>query len=322
MGVNLSTAYNNLYVLLDAGVPLLRSLDNIIEGTTGHVRQGFEFLKKGAVQGTPLAKSMSDYSRVFGYMDVVVVEAAEMSGSLPEALKLLGDWHEFCRSMKRIILSGLALPILILHVAALIIPVPGLAMGGDWSLRVYLMGMLSVLMPFYIAGGAVLFIVKFLPERGIIRRALDGFVLRIPVLGQAVLNLAMTRYCRSFYMMYKARVPIVTSLEKAAAVTGNATVSKMFAGGADAAKRGEDASQGFSRKLPRDFIEMWRTGEEAGSLDLMTKKLGDNYAFTAELLLKSLAAWTPKIVYLFVCIRMLMAMFGLAHEIYGSYTNF
>ena len=322
MGVNLATAYNNLHVLLDAGVPLLRSLDNIIEGTQGHIRRAFQFLKTNAAQGNPLAKSMAEYPRVFGYMDIVVIEAAETSGSLPEALKLLADWHQFCKRMKGIIGSGMVLPILILHFGAFLIPLPTVLLSdAGWSTRTFLSAAFSVLLPFYIVAAVIISIIKFMPERGVLRRVFDGIVLRIPLIGQAVRHLAIARYCRAFHMMFKAGVPIIESLEKSESVTGNVVISSQLAGGTEAAKQGGDVSQGFSKRLPRDFLELWRTGEEAGSLDTITKKLGDNHSFTAELLLKNIAMWTPRIVYAFIAIRMIVAILGYYSSMYGSVMN-
>jgi type II secretory pathway component PulF len=122
-------------------------------------------------------------------------------------------------------------------------------------------------------------------------------------------------------MMFKAGVPIVESLEKSESVTGNTVISKQLAGGTEAAKRGGEVSQGFSKSLPRDFLELWRTGEEAGSLDTITKKLGDNHSFTAELLLKNLAVWLPRIIYAFIAIRLIIAIFKLQGLIYGRHMN-
>ena len=59
MAKNLSMAYHNLSVMLDAGVPLLRSLNTIAEGQKRRIQQAFQALADGSRSRT--APAVSDF---------------------------------------------------------------------------------------------------------------------------------------------------------------------------------------------------------------------------------------------------------------------
>ncbi|MFB0525187.1 MAG: type II secretion system F family protein, partial [Phycisphaerae bacterium] len=122
MTKKLAVAYYNLSIMLDAGMPLLRSLDTTAAGLKGNLKNAFSVLAKRASAGDSLAETMRKHPWVFAPLDVMLVEVAEMSGNLPQSLKHLSQWYEFCNRLKHIIISGLLLPAVIITIAAPIIP--------------------------------------------------------------------------------------------------------------------------------------------------------------------------------------------------------
>ena len=93
MKATIALAYHNLAMMLNAGVPLLRSLTTVAEGLDRRLSTAFRDLADGASHGDTLAQTMTKRPCVFGLLDAMVVRAAETSGSLPEALALLSRWH-------------------------------------------------------------------------------------------------------------------------------------------------------------------------------------------------------------------------------------
>lgn len=308
MAKSLAMAYHNLSVMLDAGVPLLRSINTIASGSEPRMRKAFLALADSVSQGNPLAETMSQNPKLFNPVDVMLIQAAETSGSLPELIGLLSKWHESSQRMLRKMRSGMLLPILILTLAAFIAPIPGFV-AGDWRIGTYLLAVVRILLLFWIPAGIIILIVRKAPKTGPVRRLLDQIVLRIPLLGKAMYRLALSRYCWVFHMLCKAGVPVTDCVSMAVAATGNAVVGDMFRPAVESVRAGESICQGFSKRLPRELVEMWRIGEETGTLDNVTKRLAENNAEAAEFSLNEFARWFPRFVYFLVCLLMIFYVF-------------
>jgi type IV pilus assembly protein PilC len=311
MAKGLAMAYHNLSTMLDAGVPLLRSLSTVASGLESRKQKAFLALADGVSQGNPLSETMTQIPKLFGPLDVMLIEAAETSGSLPELLGLLSEWHESSRRLVRKLWSGMIYPILILTIAAFVAPIPRFILGGG-TFRTYLLDVASILMLFWVPAVIIILIVRLTPETGFLRRLLDRIVLRIPGLGKAMYRLAISRYCWVFHMLCKAGVPASECAGMAVSATGNTVVANLFRPGVEKVKAGEPVCEGFSPKLPREIVEMWRVGEETGTLDDMTKRLARSNAEATEFWLNEFARWFPRFVYLLVClfiIRMIFVLF-------------
>jgi type II secretory pathway component PulF len=308
MAKSLAMTYHNLSVMLDAGVPLLRSLNTVASGSEPRVRKALLALADGVSQGNPLAESMSHNRKLFNPVDVLLIQAAETSGSLPELIGLLSKWHESSQRMVKKLWSGMLLPILILTLAAFIAPIPAFVAGG-WRIGTYLLTVLRILLLFWIPAGIIILIVCKTPKTGSLRRLLDQIVLRIPLLGHVMYRLAISRYCWIFHMLCKAGVPVVDCVGMAVSATGNAVVGDMFRPAIVSVKAGESICQGFSRHLPRELVEVWKIGEETGTLDNVTKRLAENNAEAAEFWLNEFARWFPRFVYFLVCLLMIYYVF-------------
>ena len=318
MAKSLAPAYHNLSIMLDAGVPLLRSLNTVGSGLDLRLRRDFLKLAESASKGNPLAETMAQSPKIFDPVDVMLIKAAETSGSLPESFKLLSQWHESSQRIRRKILSGMALPILLIHVMAFIVPVPGFVLGG-WQIKLYLISVVKILLWFYIPAAIIFVILRMTPKTGPLRRLFDRLTLKIPLLGRAVYKLALSRYCWVFHMLIKAGVPITDCAEKAAAAAGNAVVTDLVKPAVASTKAGRPVSDGLSTELPLDFLDIWRVGEETGKLDDVTKRLADNNAEAAEFWLNEFARWLPRLVYCLVCLLMIYYIFkGFARIMTGG----
>ncbi|MEA3226206.1 MAG: type II secretion system F family protein [Planctomycetota bacterium] len=314
----LAIAYYNLSSMLDAGVPVLRSLNTITPGMKPRMRKAFLALADCVSQGDPMADAMSRHPRVFKPVDVMIMEVAEKSGNLPDLIGLLSKWHEMAhRTMSRM-LSGLMYPVMILTIAAFVFPLPGFILGESsvWS---YLYTVVAILMLFWVPASLITFIIRTTPRTGPIRRVFDRLVLRIPVLGAAMHKLAVSRYCWTFHLLCKAGVPISDCVEMAIAACGNAAVGDLFLPAIDSVRAGGSMSEGYSSKLPLDVAEMWKMGEETGQLDDVSKRLADSYSEQAEFGFAEFARWMPILVYFLILCVLTCMIFMYAGAIVSRY---
>ncbi len=288
--------YHNLYLMLDAGVPILKSLRTVGSGVKGKRAKTFAEISDIVADGNSLAEAMARFPKVFDPLDVLVVEAGETSGNLSEILNDLSDWYNFRNRIKRTILSGLVLPVMIIHIAAFLIPVPLLILGGI-GLSGYFRDVAQTLALLYVPAVSIWAIVHLTPRTGPLRRLLDRLVMRIPLLGRAIRRLALSRYCRTFHMLLKAGVSAGQCAEIAAEVVSNTYIADQLKGAAESARAGNLFSEGFSQKLPLDFLDVWRIGEETGALDDVTQRLARSNSEIAQLSFSELSRWVPRIVY-------------------------
>ena len=315
----LEKMYHELAIMLQAGIPILRTLDIAIENTAGGLKPILRQMSDALSQGSTLSEAMGRHGRVFAQFDRMLVRAADQSGSLDACCDMLSQWYQFRRRLRRIVLGGLLMPFLIFHVAALVFPLPGLILGegGLWGYAANVLGVLSFL---YTPLVLVLLVLFLGPRVPVLRQLLDQIVLRIPVLGRGVRELCISRFAKAFGMLYKAGVSIVECFALAPQAAGNQVVSGFFLGGRKAVAQGRNASEGFSRGLPTEYAELWRIGEESGKLDQSVGKIAEISADRAELYLTEFCRWLPRIIYFILMMRMVVMIFELAQRIGQSYT--
>jgi len=294
--------------MLDAGLPVLRSLPTSVSSLKGRLPAAIEQVTKDVTAGTPLADAIAAHPKSFSPIDIIVIEASELSGNLPEGFRMLSHWYSFFHRIRCKMISAMVLPVMLFHIAVMINFVPPLFLGRI-SLSQYFIAVTIRLIFLYIPTAAFFAVIHYTPKEGFFRRRLDALTLSIPVMGKAFKYLAITRYCFVFNMIFKAGVPIVESAKIASAHTGNAIVSDMFAGGAESAFAGNPVSKGFSPSLPIDFIERWQVGEETGELDNVLTRMTEKYTDITEDLFMLLAQWIPKIFYFLVCLYMIASIF-------------
>jgi type IV pilus assembly protein PilC len=317
----LARAYYDLSVMLDAGVPIMRSFDIVIEGRSGYFKRVLSQVRDSVSKGSSLAESMEKHRHIFPTLDRMLVEAAEHSGSLGQSFKMLSEWHEFVQRIVSRMLMGLAYPFLILHAAAFVFPLPGLILG-QMGIGQYLLSVLGVVIWLYI----LLFIIAirvYRPETTrLIRLPLDYLVLRIPVLGAAVRQLCISRYVKAFGMLYKAGVPMAESVERAGRAVGNEAVAGLFRGSITSVRGGGTAWEGLSPRLPSEYRHLWQIGEESGELDQTVDKIAQISADRADLYFRGFARGFPIVVYFVIMGLMVYMIFTLFAQVYGDALSF
>ena len=318
MSIQYALIYHDLAVLLDAGVPTLRSLQIISEGLKGRMKIIFSDLSKSVSQGNTFTDSMAKHPKAFARMDLMLVKSAELSGELPNCFKELSNWYEFKKRIKGILISGFMLPLVILHIMAFIVPLPSVVLGKI-TISQYLIRIAITLGSFYLLIGISLILYHSLPDTGLFRKLFDALILRIPILGLGIRQLSICRYCRGFSMLYKAGLPIAQCAKQATELTGNLVIANIFKGAAASIEAGNSAYQGFSRRLPLDYLNLWQTGEEIGELDKMAGKIAEISGDRAELLFVEFAKWLPRFCYAVIAVILIIQILKQAGAIRSSY---
>src|SRR5262249_19212571 len=107
----------------------------------------------------------------------------------------------------------------------------------------------------------------------------DGFRLKIPVLGDAMRKAETSRFARAMATLVANSVPLVQSINIAAATLTNRLMAGGLGGGAQGGKSGEGIATPMRRAgvFPPLASHLLMVGEETGRLDHMFARMADIY---------------------------------------------
>ena len=111
------------------------------------------------------------------------------------------------------------------------------------------------------------------------KRVLDGFVLKIPIMGELMRKIAVARFCRTLATLTSSGVPILDGLEITAKTAGNAIIHDAVMAVRKAVEEGKTLSGplGQTKVFPKMVVQMIHVGEQTGALDQMLSKIADFY---------------------------------------------
>ncbi|WP_114990545.1 type II secretion system F family protein [Synechococcus sp. UW179A] len=288
---------SKLAALVDAGVPIVRSLDLMA------TQQKLPMFKKALIavgievnQGTAMGAAMRQWPKVFDQLTVAMVEAGEAGGVLDESLKRLSKLLEDNARLQNQIKGAMGYPVAVLVIAILvflgmtIFLIPTFAgifedLGAELPLFTQLMVDLSKLLrssaALVFAGGLLiagwLFSRYYATDKG--RRVVDRLTLKLPLFGDLIMKTATAQFCRIFSSLTKAGVPILMSLEISSETAGNSIISDAILDSRAMVQEGVLLSAALTRQkvLPDMALSMLSIGEETGEMDRMLSKVADFY---------------------------------------------
>ena len=288
---------SKLAALVDAGVPIVRSLDLMA------TQQKLPMFKKALTsvglevnQGTAMAAAMRQWPKVFDQLTIAMVEAGEAGGVLDESLKRLAKLLEDNARLQNQIKGALGYPVAVLVIAILvflgmtIFLIPTFAgifedLGAELPMFTQLMVDLSALLrssaSLVFAGilmvGAWMIGRYHNTHKG--RRVIDKLILKLPLFGDLIMKTATAQFCRIFSSLTRAGVPILMSMEISSETAGNSIISDAILDSRTMVQEGVLLSTALTRQkvLPDMALSMLSIGEETGEMDRMLSKVADFY---------------------------------------------
>ncbi len=301
---------SKLAALVDAGVPIVRSLDLMAS------QQRLPMFKRALLQigldvnqGTAMATAMRQWPKVFDKLSIAMVEAGEAGGVLDESLKRLAKLLEDNARLQNQIKGALGYPVAVLAIAILvflgmtIFLIPTFAgifedLGAELPVFTQLMVDLSALLrssfSLLIAGAGLIGIWLisryYATHNG--RRVIDRLILKLPLFGDLIMKTATAQFCRIFSSLTRAGVPILMSLEISSETAGNAIISDAILESRNRVQEGVLLSAALIRQkvLPDMALSMLAIGEETGEMDQMLSKVADFYEDEVSAAVKALTS--------------------------------
>lgn len=296
-GHMMAVFYSQLASLLRSGVPMIRSLHVLAEQSSDRVLSDVVKEIRGRVEeGEPIGQAMSRFPGVFSDMGVNMVRAGTEGGFLEDALERVGAFTELQEDLKGRTISAMAYPIFLFSVGTVVISallvffVPKFEMlfdrlrdkGEMPKMTEALLAFSNMLQSYgwiILAALGLAFVVlriQLQTESG--KDWFDRVKLKVPVLGDILMNLAVARFCRVLGTLLGNGVPILKSLEISRTATGNRLLSRSIADASENIRSGESLANPLraSGYFPVSVVEMISVGEESNSLEKVLPDIADS----------------------------------------------
>ena len=300
----------SLSSLLSANVPLSRAL-TILYKETSHPVAAVKWreLHDLVIDGVPLAEAMNRSPEVFPRVYVAMVEAGEAGGFLDVVLAQIADFQAQEKEMRAKVMSALMYPAVLLCLAVavliflLVFFIPRfqtLFAGFDAALPALtqiIVGISDFVRSygFYLLAAivAAIYFGRTWFARESSRRLWESWLLRTPVIGPLMAQIAMARFCRMLGTLLGAGVSLISALSVARRSLGYQTLIDLVTDSTERVKKGEPLGAslaGCKALFGGSTLEMIAVAEESGRLDKELVRLAGVTEITLDRQLKTAVA--------------------------------
>jgi type IV pilus assembly protein PilC len=328
-------------VMIDAGLPLVQCLEilgsqqdhKVFKRTLLQVRQDVE-------SGSNLADAMRKHPKVFNDLFTNMVAAGEAGGILDTILQRLATYIEKSVKLNSQVKSAMIYPVAVISIACIVVAVilwkviPVFAslfasLGAELPLPTRVVIALSNFIGDFwwligLSGFALVYGIRKYHATYKGKRVLDGFMLKMPVLGMLLRKIAVARFCRTLSTLTSSGVPILDGLQITARTAGNSIVEDAIMATRKSVEEGKTISEplGDTEVFPPMVVQMIAVGEQTGALDTMLSKIADFYEDEVDLAVAGLMKLLEPVLIAFlgvaiggIVIAMYMPMFSLISQI-------
>lgn len=285
-----------LYALVKAGVPILRSLGSLAESTRNPALSGALVEVIAAIEsGRDLGYALSRHPHIFPSLYVAMVRVGENSGKLDDSLLQMYGHLQREKHTKHQVKSALRYPAMVLVAISIAIGVltgfviPAFSsvfdqLGGRLPLPTLIIVAVSnfvrgwwFLILLAVAVGGIAFVLWKNTDRG--RYLWHRTLFKLPRIGAIIVRASLARFARAFSMTYRSGVPLITGLTLVSKAVDNDYLGERIIQIRNGVERGESLSR--TAKAAGLFtplvIQMLQVGEETGNVDDMLDEVGEFY---------------------------------------------
>jgi type IV pilus assembly protein PilC len=308
-----------LSVLIDAELPLIQSLNILSEQTKNkYFKRVINTIREDVEAGSTLNQAKRKFPKAFDELYCNLIASGEQSGSLDIMLRRLADFIEKVVKLRAKVKQAMIYPSAIVVFSILVaifllwkvIPVfasiflelgaelPGLTAGVialSRFVQKYIIFIFIGLIAMVVAFGYF----RKTPQGRLI---VDRFLLRIPVFGDLLRKVALSRITRTLSTLVSGGVPMLESLRITSSTAGNVILESAVMQARQQVAEGKSLTDAFKEtgQFPFMLTQMVSVGEATGTLDEMLTKLADFYDEEVDASVSSLLALLEPVLLIFV----------------------
>ncbi|MEC4237907.1 type II secretion system F family protein [Pseudomonas sp. DSV-1] len=305
-----------LATLISAGIPLLQALDVIAKGLEQRaMHQQVIELKQDIGAGISLTAALRKKPACFDPLFCSLVEAGEQAGALDVLLRRVATHKEKTEALKKKLKKAMTYPVAVLLVALavcsilLIEVVPqfqGVFHSFDAQLPAFTLWVIALSQTLQVYGlwllgilGVTLAGLRHRYKNSIaLRQRVDGWLLKLPVMGNLLHLTAMARFSRTLSTTLTAGVPLLEALNSVASATGNSQYKEAVLRLRQQVATGSQihVAMGAAGVFPGMAVQMTAIGEESGTLDNMLDHVAAYYEGEVDTLVDNLTTLMEPVI--------------------------
>ncbi len=285
-----------LATMIEAGIPIVQALDALREQINHPVfKKVLNNVHDDIQTGSSLSAAFAKYPRVFDVFFVNMVKVGETGGVLHIVLDRVAAYMEKSLKLKRKVQSAMMYPAVVVSMAILITVgllvkvVPTFAQiysSFDQELPVMTKLLITISdvlkrqLLFFVGGiSIVVFGLRkwYKTDKGAL--AIDSAILKLPLFGELLRKVAISRFCRTLATLLQSGVPILESFDILLRTIGNRLLENVVEEVKNSVREGESLAAPLAKSpvFPSMVTRMIAIGEKSGQLDKMLLKIAEFY---------------------------------------------
>lgn len=283
-------------VLLDAGIPLLKSLEVIcLQIESRPLLVALEQMRQDIEAGKTFRDAMAAHPKIFTNFWVNLVETGEASGHLSQSLNQLARYLESVREIQRKAVTAVTYPSVLVVAAVFalavfvlkIIPVfANIFVSMNITLPLLTQIIIGISMAarrYFVLWVGLLALGAWLLRRFVHtaegRALLDRALLNVPVFNTLFIQLQLAQFARGLSTLLESGVPILFSLEIMENSASNVIYGKAIGEVKELVREGKTMAEPLDRTglFPPMVVQMVQVGEEIGELGKMLDRVARYY---------------------------------------------
>jgi len=282
--------------MLNAGVPMLRLLQVLEHQTQNQtLKKAVTAIHEDIKAGTTLYEAMKKHPAIFSTLYLSMINAGEISGTVPDVLDRVVAIMEHEEKVKSDIKSAVRYPIIVLIALGLaffilltfVIPkfvtiFTKVGITLPWPTKIALVLYQAIANYWYIMiGGAAALIIGLWmylqTDSG--RYVRDTFFMNLPIMGPLFQKAAMSRFASIFAILQQSGVPVMQTMEVLSGTIGNTAIAREFDRVRDRVQEGQGISGPLSsaKYFTPMVVDMVAIGEESGNIEDMLRAIALHY---------------------------------------------
>lgn len=326
-----------LAALLHAGLPLLQSLDLMLERLEDpSVREVLTEIRDQVKSGAELSDAFASFGDMFPPLYSSTLKAGERTGELEVVIRRFIRYLKLVLDVRRRIISALIYPAVLICLSIAMLGVLAIYVVPNFSkfyedldaelpkITLMTLGMSTWLREHYlwiIAG----LIVAVLTARSWIRTphgraTFDRWRLKVPLVGQIFHYFALSEFCRSLATLIAGGLPLVSGFEIAVRAVGNRHVSASIEPAIGEVRQGQAFHEALHRTetFPKLAIDMIKVGEATGSLDDMLTNVSDYFDERVETRVQRMLALVEPLMLIVMGVIVALLLISIYMPMFGA----
>lgn len=294
-GKDILAMTSHLSTALNAGLPLLNAIE--IVGAQQHkkpMKELMDSLVASVNAGNSFSDALEEHPNTFSRLYVSMVRVGEVGGILEKTMSQLTQLLSREVKIKSNMAGAMIYPMVVLLlgivsvVVMVIAVVPRIiqSLGEDATLPWTTQSLLSLsdllknyglYAAVFIIAAVIMFIKwKKTPEG---RLKLDGFLLKIPILGKVLTTIAVGRFARTLGALTSSGITILHALSVVRDTLGNEFLGQLIDDVSEKVRMGHSLAEPLasSAHFPPLLIQIVSVGEQTGKLDELLLNAADTF---------------------------------------------